>query len=404
MLAVGIVAGVACVVGALAQGGAARGFFFRGYLFAWMFWLGLSLGGMCIMMLHNLTGGEWGAGLRVVGAAAGKLLPVMVVLFVPILFGLASLYPWDRPAEVAASPVLAHRQAYLNPTFFMVRAAICMAIWCGLIFVLDAWQRGFARRPDARLLSRIRGLSAIGLILYLWTMTHAGIDWVMSRDTEFYSTTFGFILTVGQTLSAMALGIIVLGRLRVRGELNALAAAAHRSEEAPASSGQKEGGVAAILNDVGNVLLTLVILWAYVSFMEFLVIWMGNTREDNTWFVERGLGQPDPWRWVGLLLVLGHFFVPFYLLLFRRTKQYVPALTAVAWVLLVSHLVEQYWLVAPAGHGAGPRFDPHWLDGAALLAVGGIWMAGFFWMLPRQWAAAAVVAGEGPQTGEPARA
>jgi hypothetical protein len=201
-------------------------------------------------------------------------------------------------------------------------------------------------------------------------MTHAGIDWLMSRDTEFYSTTFGFILTVGQTLSALALGVVLMPLL-TRPAI---------PPEAPPSQRKP------LLNDLGNLLLTLVILWAYVSFMQLLVIWMGNTREDNGWYLERGFGgggDSFALRIVAALVLLFGFAVPFYVLLFRGAKQRSRILMATAWMLLVAHAIEQYWLVAPSGHDGAAIFDPHWLDLAAFVALVGIWFAAFLFLLDR---------------------
>ena len=340
--------------------------FFRAYLFAFMYFLGLALGGLCLVMLHNLTGGPWGNAPRVVGHAASLTLPLLTILFIPILFGLPALYPWARPSEVAASDVLQHRQVYLNVPFFIGRAVIYFAVWCVLALALSRLHGRWKATGDLRILYRIRGLSAGGLVIYLLTMTNAGVDWIMSRDIDFYSTAYGFILTTGQTLAALAFAIVMARFRPIR-----------NSAVAPPPRFQR-----GILNDTGNVLLTIVITWTYVSFMQFLVIWMGNSGEDNTWYVQRGLSQESTWRWIALALVLGHFFIPFYVLLFRAAKQYVPALTAVAWLLLVSHVLEQYWMIAPTGHKA-PVFNFNWLDVAAFVAVGGVWFTCFAWLLQR---------------------
>ena len=369
-LMIGIAAGIALVAGFFTQ--TEHVIFFRAYLFAWLFFLGLALGGTCLIMLHNLTGGAWGDGARVIGWAAGLTVPLLAVLFIPVLLGLPELYIWARPAEVAANETLKHRSAYLNVPFFVVRAVIYFAVWTALAYILATWQRNYARTGNRRVLSRIRGLSAAGLIIYLMTMTHAALDWMVSRDVSFYTTTFGFIVTTGQTLAAMAFALIVLSWVPVR----------------QAAGEQASVRTWGVLNDAGNILLVLVILWTYVTFMQLLVIWMGNTQEDNAWFVQRGLSQPGPWRWVGLGLVLFHFFVPFYLLLFRDIKGRGRLLAGVAWMLLLAHVVQVYWLVAPSGQavwrGEGPLFNPSWLDLAAFVAVGGVWLAGFLWVLERR--------------------
>jgi hypothetical protein len=379
-LLVGIVAAVACLIAALSP--ALRPEFYEAYLFAYLFILGLALGGLALPMLHTLTGGDWGITVRRIAEAASLTLPLMAVLFLPLLPGLHHLYPWADPAKVASEEVLRHRQPYLNEPFFLIRAAVYFAIWIALAFI----QITLARRiehtgsPSAR--TALRGWSAAGLILYLLTMTHASIDWIMSRDIEFYSTTFGFITTVGQTLAAACFSVILLALI------NRSLLAASAGGGSAASPRRRVAASPPILNDLGNILLTLVILWAYVSFMQLLVIWMGNTGEDNNYYLQRGLGQPSPWRWIALALVVVHFFVPFFLLLFRATKRYLPALTAIAGVLFLAHILDVLWLVAPSGDHAGPRFHLTWLHPVALLAVGGLWFALFALFLPERLAAA----------------
>ncbi|HVT79260.1 MAG TPA: hypothetical protein VHM90_01275 [Phycisphaerae bacterium] len=340
--------------------------FYHAYLFSYLFCLGIALGGLSLLMLHNLTGGDWGTAIRPVARAASLSLPLLAVLFVPIVIGLPTLYPW-ADAHGGAEELLVHRRPYLNPTFFTIRAGVYFGVWIAVAFLLHAWQRRFEKGPTAAMATRIRALSAAGLILYLLTMTHAGVDWVMSRNTDFYSTAFGFILTVGQTLSALAFALIVVPP----------------ATSAPVQPVSKLRGV---LNDTGNILLTLVILWAYVSFMEFLIIWMGNSREDNAWFLQRGLAGDAGmsfWRTVAAIVLLFHFFVPFYLLLFRDVKQNWRALRRVAWVLFAAHILEQYWLAGAPASGQGREFHGTWLDGVVFLIVLAVWLAVFFWIRRR---------------------
>jgi hypothetical protein len=353
----GLLSSVACIAWLVLQHDRAP--FFRAYLFAFLVCLGLALGSLTLLMLHRLTGGDWGVRIGPLAASGTRTIPLLAILFIPVCLGMQELYPWARAGERLHNDLVMHRSAYLNPEFFIVRAGLYFVIWMVL----------------GRLVTRPRptsaGLNAAGLILYLFTMTHAGIDWVMSRDTDFYSTAFGFILTVGQTLSALAFAVLLVPGMP------------------PPRVKKKEGPAhrPPLLNDLGNLLLTLVILWAYVSFMQLLVIWMGNSKEDNSWYLERGLGgggDSFAWRMVGLALVLFHFFVPFYILLFRRVKQNSAALTTTAGILLAAHLLEQYWLIAPSDHDSAAIFDPHWLDAAALLAVGGLWFATFLFFLQRE--------------------
>lgn len=384
--AVAIVAIVFSLLGLFAFGD--REHFFRGYLFAWFTCLSLSLGGMSLVMIHNLTGGEWGRLIRRPGETAALLLPALAILFIPIAFGMSELFPWARPAELAASDIWQHRHAYLNEPFFFARAAGYLLIWIIMALLLVIWQRRWDKTQDPGVMLKIRALSGAGIIIYTYTLTNAGIDWLVSRDEHFYSTAFGLVLGTGQTLFGTAFAVIVTGGFSAKSERQSILARM-------TSRG--------VRNDVGNILLVMVILWTYVTFMQFLVIWMGNTQDDNGWFVARGLSQPGPWRWVGLFLIVCHFFIPFFILLFRGAKQYGRALVAIAWLLFVSHLVDEYWLVAPSGKGEAPRFDVHWLDLTTLLAVGGIWLFLFLTFLPREWIPSVPPLPESPGRGVPAQ-
>ena len=376
-LGVGVLCAVGCVIGAVEPH--TRAEFFNAYLFAYVFWIGVSLGSLALVMLHNLTGGGWGYLVRRIAQAAAMVMPLMVVLFIPILCGMHDLFPWSRSAEVAGDEVLRHRQPYLNVPLFVIRSAIYFVIWIGLATWVGALGRTVERTGEEGARSRLRGVSAAGLILYLLTVTHAGVDWVMSRETAFYSTTFGFIMSTGQTLSAVAFAIMMLG---ITGAPGGLTAGVSPYTRPPANP--PENSAPNLLNDVGNILLTLVILWTYVSFMELLVIWMGNTREDNGHYVHRGLSQPSGWRWVGLAIITLHFFVPFVVLLFRGTKKYMKSLTLVATLVFLMHIVEQYWLIRPDPEYRGPHFAVSWLDVAAWVGIGGLWVAAFLFVLPGQ--------------------
>ncbi|HVS72111.1 MAG TPA: hypothetical protein VHQ47_12720 [Phycisphaerae bacterium] len=377
-LLIGIAAGIACLIAALNP--ATRTDFFVAYLFACWFWLGISLGALVMPMLHTLTGGEWGRAVRRIGEAASLVTPLMLILWIPLAFGLPHLFVWANPDIVAKETVLQHRTPYLNVPFFLLRTAGYFAIWIALVFIQFTLSRKVERTGNEHTRSALRGWSAAGLIIYLMTMTHASYDWLMSRDIDFYSTTYGFVITTGQTLAGLAFITLIL------------AFVGRHEKPHPLALSTKRG----ILIDVGNILLTLVILWTYVTFMQLLVIWMGNTGEDNNYFLQRGLGQPSPWRWIGLAIILLHFFVPFFLLLFRGAKGYLPALTSIAAVLFLIHFVEVFWLIAPSGEHKGPVFHLAWVDFVAPVAVGGLWLALFFFLLPERLAAAAAAINNPP--------
>ena len=333
--------------------------FFEAYLFAYSFWLGLALGAVALTMIHHLVGGIWGFLLRRIFEAAGLTLPLLALLFLPLLFGLSNLYRWTDPAALAASAVLRHKSAYLNVPFFVGRAVAYFAIWIALAWFIRAWSREYDRTDNPALLERLKRLSAGGLILYVVTTFFAGIDWLVSLEPEWYSTIFGFLLMTAQGLAALAFAIVVVLFLGRREPFAGLLTGPRR-------------------NDLGGLLLTATMLWAYMAFSQFLIIWAGNLPVDNRWYVHRTTGG---WRRLTIALILIHFVLPFIVLLFRGARGGRRSLAALAGLLLAMQLVYNFWLVAPALHPDGFVISP--LTLIVPLGLGGLWLGTFLWWLGR---------------------
>lgn len=331
--------------------------FFRSYLLAYLFWTGIALGSFAIVMLHHLTGGGWGFVIRRLLEAGTRTLPLMAVLFVPLLFGLPDLYVWARPAEVAGDALLQHKSAYLNVPFFLFRTVVYFAIWIGVTYFLNKWSVEQDRTAEPLLTRRLQVLSGPGLVLYGLTATFASIDWAMSLEPHWFSTIYGVMFIVGQVLATLALMILMAVLLADREPLSNVVSPAY-------------------LVDLGNLLLAFVMFWAYMAFSQYIVIWSGNLPEEITWYLHRTTGG---WQWIALFLIIFHFAVPFLLLLSRVTKRNVQMLSAVAGALIVIRLVDLFWLVVPAFHHTGLAI--HWMDLVAPVGVGGIWMWFFIWQL-----------------------
>ena len=355
-LAVGVVALVACGAGAFADPAQ----FFRAYLAAYFFFLGLGLGCLVILMVYHLTGGVWGFLIRRILEAATRTIPALAVLFVPVACGLVYLYPWARPEVVEVSKTIQHKQIYLNPAFFWVRAAVFFVAWSALAFLFNAWSRRQDRVGDPALTSKMARLSGPGLIVYGLTLTFASVDWIMSLVPLFRSTIFGPLVASSQLLSAFALAVIVLAWVVNRPPVSEYASGA-------------------ALNDLGNMLLTFLIIWAYMCFFQFMLTWIANLPYEVIWYLARSGGG---WQWVTWVLVVFGFFIPFFLLLMRDVKRNATALARVAWLLLVMQLVFAYYQVLPAFPGT--ELGDHWMDFLTPLAVGGLWLADFLWELQRR--------------------
>ena len=348
-LAVGFIALVFCGGAALVHPGS----FFRAYLSAYIFWLGMPVGCLALLMLHHLVGGRWGFMIQRVLEAAIQTLPLMALLFIPLLIGLSDLYPWARPEVVAADPLLQYKAAYLNIPFFIARTVGYFAVWIILGRLLVTWSIQQDRTSDPTLTQRLQRLSGPGLVLYGFTVTFSAIDWMMSLEPKWYSTIFGMIFMVSYGLAALTLAILVTRFL------------------------ESEKPLVQVISldrwhDLGNLLLALVMLWAYLNFCQFLLIWSENLAEEIPWYLHRIGGG---WEWVALALILFQFTLPFVLLLSRNTKRNSQTLAVVAGAILLMHWLDILWMVAPSFYPA--RFHLHWLDIAAPVGIGGLWLAAF---------------------------
>jgi hypothetical protein len=334
--------------------------FFRSYLFGYVFWIGIPLGCMALLMLHNLTGGGWGNPIRRIAEAATRTFPVMGLLFIPLFFGLPQLFPWARPAEVRLDPLLQYKRPYLNTGFFTVRVLIYFAVWLTLAHFLNRWSRKQDETGDPAIEERLEEISGPGLILYGLTVTFASIDWVMSLEPHWYSTIYGMIFMIIECMTAMAF-MIVVGRLLAESE--PLASAVSPSN----------------WQDAGNMQLVFVMLWAYLSFSQFLIIWATNLKDEIPWYLSR---WQTSWGVLAAILIVFHFATPFLLLLFRSIKRRMKLLARVAAGLVLVSLLDVYWQMMPAFEPAGPRVHP--LDLILPIGIGGIWLSAFLWQLQQR--------------------
>ena len=354
-LTAGIIGLVVLVLGAFLSG---LDQFFQSYLYAYLYWLGITLGSLALALLYGMVGGDWGMVIRQISEAASKTLWLVALLFVPVVFGLRYLYPWARPDLVAADPLLQHKSMYLNIPFTVGRAILYFGVWAFLIWShVRRSSAPPADDPEER--RRIQRFSAIGLILYFLTMTFASIDWVMSLQPDWLSSVYGMLIIAGQALSAFAFAIALLPFLVKQEQLAAVITPRH-------------------YRDLGALLLTTVMLWAYLGFSQYLIIWYGDLPREVTWYISRTTGG---WEWIGLVVILLQFFLPFSILISFRAKQNPRVLAAIASLIIVIRLGDWFWEVAPAFHSQVLRI--HWLDIVTPIAIGGLWLAAFSWHLER---------------------
>ena len=330
--------------------------FFQSYLMAFMLCLGLTLGCLALGMVHQLSGGAWGVVLRRPIGAAARVLPILTLLFLPIIAGMPHLYIWTHADAVARDEVLRHKQLYLNTPFFLVRAALYFLVWNAISHFLNAWSLEQDRTGDPQLSRRMQRLSAGGLVAYGLTITFASFDWLMSIEPDWYSTIYGVLMIGGQGLTAMAFLILVIAWLSRRPPLDAMISPEH-------------------FHDAGNLTLAFVMLWAYFAFSQYLIIWAGDLPHEIAWYQHR---LQNSWRAISVTLVLFHFAVPFLVLLSRRVKRQAATLSAVAAGILAARLLDLFWLIAPDFHGS---FHVSWLDLLLPASLTSLWLGAFVWQL-----------------------
>src|SRR6266404_1078606 len=335
--------------------------FFHAYLVGFMFWIGITLGSLALLMLQHLTGGAWGLIIRRVLEAGTRTLPLMLILFLPILLGLNQIYSWTNKAEMDQVPALREKAAhYLNPAFFTVRALVYFAIWLLMMWLLNTWSLQHERTANRHLLKRLQLMSGPGLGLLIITITFASIDWVMSLDPAWSSTIYGLIFVASWSLSALAFAILVMSWLAQREPMNAVVRTSH-------------------FHDWGNLLMALVMLWMYFAFSQYLIIWSGNLPEETTWYVAR---KHDGWGIIALGIVILQFVFPFLTLLSRAAKKSPQKLGMLALLILITRVVDVIWLIEPSSNRE--HFHLSWMDIVAPIAMGGLWIATFTWQLQKR--------------------
>ena len=366
-LIAGVVGLAGCAVGFLV----ARDHFFRAWLVAYLLALSVALGSMALMMIQHLSGGTWGV-FRRIFEASSRTLPLLMVLFVPVLLGMRTLYPWTHEDHVAADEILRHKSAYLNSTFFVVRAVIYFAGWWGIATLLNKWSRQ-QDAGDVAVNTRIQRLSGAGLVFYALAVTFAGVDWIMSLNPHWYSTIFGFLMVGGQGLAALAFTIIVGAFLFRRAPMDGVFKTSH-------------------FHDLGKLMFAFVMLWAYFNFSQYLLTFAANLAEEVPYMIAR---TSNGWQYLAVFLVTFHFAVPWLLLLSRDLKRTPQRLVVVAGWMLFMRYADIFMLVSPEFDASGANihlltgehashFFVHPLDLAAPLAIGGLWVWMFFTELRRR--------------------
>jgi len=357
----------ALIAGVLGTAVSAAGFFaagpsqfYRSYLWSYIFIVALAIGPLAWLMLQFVTGGAWGLVIRRACEAATRTLPLVLVMFLPVVIGINNLYPWPHAALVKADPLLQHKAPYLNVPFFLGRAAFYFAGWLFLAWWFNRWSLEEDREGHERVHGKMSGMAGPGLLFWGFSVTFMSVDWILSVDPKWFSTIFGMLFMVNQSLTAMAFLIALMVLLYGQRPMSEVLTHRH-------------------LHDLGKFLLAMVMVWAYFSFSQFLIIWAGNLPEEIPWYLTR---LNHGWQYIGLLLVIGHFALPFALLLSRDLKRNFKLLAAIAVFILAMRLVDLYWLITPGFRKEG--FGVSFLDFTIPVGLVGLWLAYFLAQLEKR--------------------
>ena len=348
-LVVGVVGLALSGVGAFVD---PRQFFFS-YLFGVVFWTGLSLGMLCVLMMHALTNGGWGFLIRRFLEAGAYIVPLTALLFLPVFAGLHYLYPWTDPNVVAHSEALQKKQLYLNVPALAVRCAVAFGFWSVSAWLLNRWSLAQDDTPTAAYTRRIRAFAAPALVGFALLTSLAIVDWVMVLEKDWYSTVFAPQVIIGQILAAFAFCTVLLSLVRPYLPWRGLVRTEH-------------------FHSLGNFLLAFTMMWAYLAVSQLIVIWSGNKPVEIAWYLHRVAGD---WKWLAVFLVLFQFAVPFFVLLGRENKENIRVLRGVAVGVLIVHACEVLWHIAPSLHPEA--LSVSWMDAATFCGVGGVWLAAF---------------------------
>jgi hypothetical protein len=336
--------------------------FYQAYLLGYMWVFGLSLGSLALLMTYHTTGGAWGTVIRRPLEAAVRTLWVLAIAFIPILWGAHRLYPWAQPEVVAKSAELQRLTAhYLTLRMFALRAAVYFAVWIALaVWLTRASDR--QDRTNVVLDVPLRRVSGIGLVLYVLSLTWATVDWVMSLSAPWSSTIYGLLYLAGQGLIAISFAVVVLAALVHYEPMKRLV---KRDQ----------------FLDLGKLLLAFTMLWGWFTLSQWLIIWSGNMPDEISWYLAR---SSPGWHAFSWFVVLGQFFVPFFILLSRSFKNHSQKLQLLAFYIIFIRYWDLFWYIMPNFANRRGHWGYAWPYAVVPIAMLSCWLVLFFRNLSRR--------------------
>ncbi len=342
----------------------------RGWLLGFIFWAGIAIGGLGILLLQYVTGGAWGIVIRRVAEACARTIPFVALLFVPIGLGVYQIYEW---ANLPDDPFVKWRGIYMEPGWWAARAILIFVLFSAMAYILSNWGAKQDASGDyeesAKWLGKATAFSGVAIVIYVLIVTFASVDWMMTLEPHWFSTMWGFLFTAGWALSCFCFSVAILAFLSDKAPMNRVLGKRH-------------------FHDIGKLMLALVMVWAYFNFSQYLIIWSGNLTEETPYFLTRSKGG---WGAMGLMLIVLHFAFPFVILLMQDFKRKAKWLAGLAVFILVMRLIDMYYIIGPSPkigdlkkHLLEVPFRLSPWDIVAPIAVGGIWIALFIWQYRRR--------------------
>lgn len=335
----------------------------RGWLLGFIFWAGIGIGGLGILLLQYLTGGAWGVVIRRVAEACSRTIPLLALLFAPIGMGMFNLYDWTHLQAAGTDDFLNKRGWYMEPEWWVARAVLYFAIFSAIAYLLNKWSRqqddSANYEESAKYLGSATRISGPALVVYVLTVSFASVDWLMTLEPHWFSTMWGFLFVAGWALSCFCFAVTILAFLSDKPPLDRVLGKRH-------------------FHDIGKLMLALVMIWAYFNFSQYLIIWSGNLTEETPFYLVRSKGS---WGAMGLILIIFHFAFPFLILLMQDFKRKAKWLAALAIFILFMRLVDMYYIIGPSPmigevekHLLEMPFRLSPWDIVAPIAIGGIWL------------------------------
>jgi hypothetical protein len=331
------------------------------YLVAFLFLLSISVGSLLLVAIEYASGATWSTPFRRISEFLASTLPLLIILVIPLFFSLHNLFNWTHTNIVAKDKILQLKSAYLNSSFFDVRVWVILFIWLFFYIFIIRNSRKQDISGNQLLTKRNITLSVIFIPVFAITITIQAIDWIMSLESKWFSTIFGVYLFAGIMCVALATTLYAAVLLKEHGFLPAKITDDH-------------------FYSLGTLLFAFISFWAYIAFSQYLLQWYGNLPEETFWFVQRWNGG---WKIVSIIIIVGHFLIPFFALLSYKAKTNLKRLKFIAIWIMVMHFIDIYWLIMPSMENNGLHYSFSWMDISFLLAVIGLILFMFYKMVQK---------------------